>query len=159
MGRKSCVPVSRQRAILIAHARCKRARLVLSRAYVARFRSSGVEIEAQAKQARAQEALELIARRSRAELTSLRLQLSQAQANCISHAKEIANLQAELSDVKAAAATAASIAANTEIVLRAKLAAELSWKESFVPELHAANARRFAAEEALYRANLPALRM
>ena len=150
--RKTVTPVSWRRILLINHAGCKRARSLLQQVLIAHFQVFRVARAAEDKQARTQASVELIARRSRAELAALRLQLSHARAECSARAGQIVALQTELDDVKAAAA-------NTENVLRARLEAEMLWKQKFVPELHAANASRFAAEEALYRANLPPLRM
>ena len=146
MSRKRLIPVSWRRKLLKAHAGCKHASL--EQALIAQFQIFQVAQAAEDKRARAQAALELVARRSRAELAALRLQLSKAQTECALRAEQIVALQTEL-----------AAAVNVEKVLRVKLESELLWKESFVPELHTANARRFAAEEALYRANLPPLRM
>jgi chromosome segregation ATPase len=117
------------------------------------------------------------------EFAAVKVELSRVQAESAARADEIAVLKAaadtfegELVDAQAAATTLQGKLANAEAaattlrgeladakaaaaVLSGKLSAELAWKDKFAPELHTANARRFAAEEALYRANLPPLRM
>ena len=85
------------------------------------------------------------------ELASARSQLASLQSQSSLTLQKLKDTQDQLEEAMKKLAAADEALADSA----ARLDAARRWRELFVPELHTANARRFAAEERLYRANLP----